>query len=268
MPEYDHVQSLRRSTMPRFDDATIERLIGTEDAENENDQRFKQYFFFNKTYENLVANLPIRILVGHKGIGKSALLRRAYLHNQENLQLAIRVRPNDLVSHMVEVDPPELNQQIESWKSGLLEAIVQKCISMVGNDQEPSERGKFVKSTTKAAIGIITGILKNRMPDVNDTIAANLVANFLRDQKVYVYIDDIDRGWDASPSSIRNISALLNAIRDLAGADTRLMFRIGLRSDVYYLVRTSDESTDKIERNVVWLSWTNHENIGRDGGTN
>ena len=245
--------------MPRFDDATIERLIGTEDAENENDQRFKQYFFFNKTYENLVASLPIRILVGHKGIGKSALLRRAYLHNQENQQLAVWVRPNDLVSHMVEVVPLELNQLIESWKSGLLEAIVQKCISRVSNDQEPSELGKYLKSTTKALIGTIAEILKSKLPAVNDTITRNVVENFLREQKVYVYIDDIDRGWDASSSSIRNISALLNAIRDLAGADTRLMFRIGLRSDVYYLVRTADESTDKIERNVVWLSWTNHE---------
>jgi hypothetical protein len=28
---------------------------------------------------------------------------------------------------------------------------------------------------------------------------------------------------------------------------------------VYYLVRTSDESTDKIESSVIWYSWTNHE---------
>jgi hypothetical protein len=28
---------------------------------------------------------------------------------------------------------------------------------------------------------------------------------------------------------------------------------------VYFLVRTSDESTDKIERHVIWLDWTNHE---------
>lgn len=56
-----------------------------------------------------------------------------------------------------------------------------------------------------------------------------------------------------------NISALLNAIRDLCGADKRLQIRIGLRSDVYFLVRTSDESTDKIERNIIWLTWTNHE---------
>ena len=37
------------------------------------------------------------------------------------------------------------------------------------------------------------------------------------------------------------------------------MFRIALRTDVYYLVRTSDESTDKVEGSVVWYSWTNHE---------
>lgn len=38
-----------------------------------------------------------------------------------------------------------------------------------------------------------------------------------------------------------------------------LHFRISLRSDVYFLVRTADESTDKIEGNVIWLSWTEHE---------
>jgi len=32
-----------------------------------------------------------------------------------------------------------------------------------------------------------------------------------------------------------------------------------LRSDVYFLVRTSDESTDKIEGSVIWQSWNNHE---------
>jgi hypothetical protein len=48
-------------------------------------------------------------------------------------------------------------------------------------------------------------------------------------------------------------------MRDVGGLDRRIRFRIGLRSDVYFLVRTSDESTDKIERNVIWLRWTNDE---------
>lgn len=245
--------------MPTFDDATIERLIGAEDAENEHGQRFKEYFFSNKTYDNLLVSLPIRILVGHKGIGKSALLRRAYLHNQEERQLAVWIRPNDLVSHMADMEIPEFNQQIENWKAGLLAAIIRKCVSTFGNEADLSASKNLLKSTTNAAIGIITGIVKAKQSDVSDVITRSVVENYLRDQRVYVYIDDVDRGWDASSSRIRNISALLNAIRDLAGTENKLMFRIGLRSDVYYLVRTSDESTDKIERNVVWVSWTNHE---------
>lgn len=55
------------------------------------------------------------------------------------------------------------------------------------------------------------------------------------------------------------ISALLNAVRDIASENKGVVFRISLRSDVYYLVRTSDESTDKIEGSVVWYSWSNHE---------
>src|SRR5690606_32431348 len=38
-----------------------------------------------------------------------------------------------------------------------------------------------------------------------------------------------------------------------------IFFRVSLRSDVYYLARTSDESTDKIEGSVIWHSWSNHE---------
>ena len=55
------------------------------------------------------------------------------------------------------------------------------------------------------------------------------------------------------------ISALLNAVRDMCNETNELCFRISLRSDVYYLVRTADESTDKVDGNVLWLRWTEHE---------
>jgi hypothetical protein len=60
-------------------------------------------------------------------------------------------------------------------------------------------------------------------------------------------------------SDVKRLSALLNAVRDLARDNQGLYFRIALRADVYYLVRTSDESTDKIEGSVVWLKYSNHE---------
>ena len=86
-----------------------------------------------------------------------------------------------------------------------------------------------------------------------------IVSNFLRSQRVIVYIDDLDRGWESKQSDIRRISALLNAVRDLSNDNKGLQFRISLRTDVFYLVRTSDESTDKIGDSVIWHSWTNHE---------
>ena len=52
---------------------------------------------------------------------------------------------------------------------------------------------------------------------------------------------------------------MINAVRDLCGEDNRIKIRLGLRSDVYFLVRTSDESTDKIQNHIVWLDWSNHE---------
>jgi hypothetical protein len=83
--------------MPQFDDATIEKIFGADDAENENPERFKEYFYRNRAYESLTADLPVRILVGHKGIGKSALLRRSHLDDKDKEKPSIWLRPNDIV---------------------------------------------------------------------------------------------------------------------------------------------------------------------------
>jgi hypothetical protein len=86
--------------VPKFTDETIERLFGAEDAENETDDRFREYFVFNQSYESVRSSLPIRIVVGHKGIGKSALLRRAFLEDRDQRNLAVWLRPNDLAPNI------------------------------------------------------------------------------------------------------------------------------------------------------------------------
>lgn len=42
--------------------------------------------------------MPIRILVAHKGIGKSAALRMSYLENIANNVLSIWARPDDIIN--------------------------------------------------------------------------------------------------------------------------------------------------------------------------
>ncbi|ODA67593.1 hypothetical protein A7A08_01627 [Methyloligella halotolerans] len=245
--------------MPNFDDVTIEQLFGAEDAENETPERFKAYFFYNKAYESVIAPLPIRILVGHKGVGKSALLRHAYLADQEQGRLAVWIQPNDLVPRISGVQSKEFNELIEEWKLGLVEAVADTILKDHLDSHLTTEDSGVLKKGARVIVDVIQSHLGKIAKEQLSTAKTNIVERFIQNGNVHVYVDDIDRGWAASKDNIQSISALLNAIRDLAGSQSRMSFRIGLRTDVYFLVRTSDESTDKIERHVIWLDWTNHE---------
>jgi hypothetical protein len=110
----------------------------------------------------------------------------------------------------------------------------------------------------EAVIGPLSKAVAGSAPSVDQDVMRTR-QEFLASRTLHVFVDDLDRGWEGRPADIRRISALLNAVRDLVNEDRKLQFRISLRSDVYYLVRTSDESTDKIEGSVIWQSWTNHE---------
>lgn len=234
--------------MPKFDDQSIELLFGADDAENEDPKRFVQYFYYNRAYESLVADLPIRILVGHKGVGKSALLRRAYLEDVETKQPAFWLQSSDLNTfkgHASSV--PDFTARIEVWKREVLRYLALGLIDTLFGQSTPEVRELADHGSLQSIVQLIGRALNDAPAHGYSSTSVNL------------YIDDIDRGWAAQPRDINNISALLNAMRDIAGMDRRIRFRIGLRSDVYFLVRTSDESTDKIERNVIWLRWTNDE---------
>lgn len=242
--------------MPKFTDENIYEIFGSEDAENERPERLKAYFFRNRAYENLKANLPIRVLVGHKGVGKSALLKMCHLEDQEEGYLALWIRPNDVFSG-VDLEASSFLGLVENWKIGLCTLVVRKSLESVELFDEAAKVSQ-ITGGTRHLLRALGRHFKSAEADL-EAPARAMVDSFRVGQRIRIYLDDLDRGWQARQSDISNISALLNAVRDLAGEDSRIQFRIGLRTDVYHLVRTSDESTDKIEANVIWLIWSNHE---------
>ena len=204
------------------------------------------------------SSLPIRILVGHKGIGKVALLKRAHLHDKETGTLSVWLRPSELSSTFLQ-ETSDFNKLVEHWKTGIVSAVSQQIISDLTGEAVTQAVSDSIGSKAKTFIPIVIEHLRNKLNSITKTSDKAIVQKFLDHGIVNVYIDDIDRGWSASKSDIQNISALINAMRDISGDAHSIRFRLGLRSDVYFLVRTSDELTDKIERSVIWLSWTNHE---------
>jgi hypothetical protein len=239
-----------------FTDETIQRLFGFEDAESEPIERLKEYYFKKDTFERIAADLPIRILVGHKGTGKSALFKVAISEDQEQGNLPILIKPDD-IAELGKGDENFL-LRIRQWKYGLIKIIGSKVFDEFGLYDD-----KIASQLTRFGVKLVS-FVSDSVNYIKDKIdlqpsQKKIIENFIKKKKIIVYIDDLDRGWQGKKDDVMRISALLNAIRDMANESPGLCFKVSLRSDVYFLVRTSDESTDKIEGSIVWYKWTNHE---------
>ena len=226
---------------------------------NKKKERFSSYFIKTDVYEKIHNYLPIRILVAHKGIGKSAVFRMSYLENLNNNVLSIWVKPDDILGMANAEAINDSLELIRQWKSGLEELLVEKVISSFNISSDSDIINKISRNGLKLTERI--GMIVKKVQDVVnvDEIKKSVADQYLKNHKIVVYIDDLDRAWNGSKENIYRISALLNAVRDMCNETNELCFRISLRSDVYYLVRTAEESTDKIDGNVLWLKWTEHE---------
>jgi hypothetical protein len=223
-----------------FTASEVHRLFGPEAAEDEDPERLKEYYFKSGTYTNVTADLPLRVLVGHKGIGKSALFKMAMLEDRENGELPILIRPDDIAG--IAKDSNDFLLTIRAWRTGLNEIITRKVLSEFGLDQ--SGAIAQLQNVSGRVLDFIVTTVQSLKPLNYEPTRQLMLNKFLKENKITVYIDDLDRGWEGRREDVRRISALLNAIRDMANESRGLDFKIGLRSDVYYLVRTSDAVQD------------------------
>lgn len=241
-----------------FTDENVSKLFGKEAAEDEYFERLQSYYIKSRTHERVTSNLPLRILVGHKGIGKSAIFTIARHEDRDNNRVSVLIRPDDISN--IGKNEEDFDNLIRAWKVGLLQIITQKICETI-HYMLPVENGiRDNASFVTRFFPYIKSFFQKKLEDCGITDTDRLIVeNFLTTNRVIVYIDDLDRGWESKKSDIRRISALLNAVRDLSNDNSGLQFRISLRTDVFFLVRTSDESTDKIGDSVIWHSWSNHE---------
>jgi hypothetical protein len=246
----------KQTTSSVFSEENIQRIFGHEAAEDESPERLREYYFKSNVFESVRADLPLRILVGHKGIGKSALFTVAKAEDEESGILSLSLRPDDVIE--VEANSSDFNRQIQQWKTGLTRIIQKKIFQNLGSEQVLDNvglagTGKFLSWLQSTAKPFLADKI-----DLEPTQRA-YADRFLNANALNVYIDDLDRGWKGNSEDVQRISALLNALRDLSNSNRGLRFRVALRSDVYFLVRTADESTDKLESSVIWHAWENHQ---------
>lgn len=166
-----------------FDEEKIQRLFGHEAAEDEDPQRLQEYYFKPSTYDQVVTELPLRIVVGHKGIGKSALFQVALAENREMNLLAISVKPDDVLD--IATESNDFLKSVRNWKVGIREII----------EREASRRLDVDISSTSGSDLLLMRLAKELGAQ---GCVDELGAEFLRSPQIIVYIDDLDRGWQGS----------------------------------------------------------------------
>lgn len=155
---------------------------------------------------------------------------------------------------------------IHIWQEKLSKIIFDKLIENL-IDINRNDTSKGFKTWLSKFSKLTLSILGKKFADIHKYDVDITYKDFLSlfkdviftEKKVTIFIDDLDRGWKNESHEIRNISAMLNALRTITRIVPSVKFRVALRSSVYFAVRTSDESTDKIESSVIWLKWSNHE---------
>ena len=132
-------------------------MFGDLAAEDENEDRFNAYFIKTDVYEKIHNFLPIRVLVAHKGVGKSAVFRMSYLENLKNNVLSIWVKPDDILGIANTGDETNSLEMIRQWKTGLEKLLVEKVISNFNISKDNGIANKIFKSGFKLAdqIGMI-----------------------------------------------------------------------------------------------------------------
>lgn len=145
-----------------FDDETIATLFGHEAAENESIDKLMSYYFKNDIFKRVTAHLPLRILVGHKGIGKSALLSVAREQDKEAGIISIFLKNNDI---SISDSSLSFNEKINSYKKTLTCLIYERVINEYCNQNSDDKNFEWLKMKGCSVLDAIENFVKPFLVD-------------------------------------------------------------------------------------------------------
>ena len=114
-----------------FNEDTIRTIFGHEAAEDETIERLKSYYLKTNIYNSMKSQIPLLILVGHKGVGKSALLKVLASEDGDEGRIPITVQSNDIFD--LDVSEANFLKKIEIWKNGLATIIFNKLVQSLND---------------------------------------------------------------------------------------------------------------------------------------
>lgn len=245
--------------MQPFNHDNVAEIFGSDAADTEDPARLYTFFVSNDSYYEVRTQNPLTLVVGQKGIGKTALMLVSSLDDRRVGFPNIFIRGSQVFSS----SSGDLtgSASIAKFKAAIEEALVAEVVQRLSSQAAealsvPPVVGGFIATLAKLGTQIATG-QSEALKKATITLAPWITKGV---REINVYVDDTDVEWDGSRGSADRINRLLQACFQIAaesGGD--IHFKVSLRSDLYNYLSVNSDIIDKIQSGVVRCRWTNDD---------
>lgn len=243
--------------------------FGNEAADDADPEELAAYFVEQDAFHAFLEPSK-KFLVAHarKGVGKSALLQWiAYKQAQQDPDaIIIKCRGADLVRSKFNLSTPlrEPNEFIRDWTVRICTlvnrhlaarinlALTDDSITLV----ETAElEGYKSRNLVGCLLDRLQSMLKRGGPQKLKAKDEVELLKRVTDRKAWILIDDLDATYQNTPEEALALATFFSACRYIMQDMKGVIIRVTMRTDVWALIRRSDEALDKAEQYVQEILW-------------
>ncbi len=266
--------------------------LGSDSAERDIDVGLADYFYRNGTYNRFLKGRKT-ILVGNRGAGKSAIFKYIGTTERKKGNLVLELSPEEysyeLLSEYLRSEEDGswgkqsaysvawqyllynlIFRKIAENKRGLLLGAQKNIYNYISTSpiaQENSSIGilvNYLKRIERVKIESHEGIIRSRdlqsLYDLED-IKALLpsLKNVLKNTRITVLIDELDKGWDNSDDAKYFIAGLFQATQKINLISPSLRIYVSIRQELFDNIPQIYEDAQKIREDVEVIRWGQNE---------
>ena len=246
-------------------------LFGNDAGEDEDIQRLTDYYLAKPEHDIFFnPSTKLHFVRARKGIGKSALL--CYTANKIQKKfpndIVIKLKACDLIA-LYDSSPSNSLEYINCWQQRICTRInlelggkirfagSDDTIALVQSAELANFKGKNIISALvdRLRVNYEANSVSIEKSGINDNYAFLKRYNMNAENKVWLFIDDIDATFVDTTENRLLVSSFFSACREMTNSIRGINIRASIRTDVWTLI-CGDEALDKCEQYMLDLSWS------------
>ena len=268
--------------------------LGSDTAERDISEGLLNYFYQNDAYKSLLEGKKT-ITMGNRGAGKSAIFK--YLAAQEKTKnnIVLELSPEE---YSYEILQQSLTREGErnwgrvsaysvGWQFLLYNLIFKEIVNKTTGLAKGARKNiyEYVRDNLKCRdinpIGMLISYLK-RLENIKLEIAGHgagakvrklqalykleeidsllpSLQEILQKTKVYVFVDELDKGWDNSEDAKYFVAGLFQAAQKMNLLSKNLKIFVSIRQEIFDNIPQLYDDAQKIREDIQQIRWSEEE---------